>query len=86
MDGAESYPQMILTGDDNFAVNGVRVQPGILNLSTNSSVTWTKERHNGAGNIGIADGSVQQVTSEGLNFALANSAATNQPAIRLVIP
>jgi prepilin-type processing-associated H-X9-DG protein len=86
LDGDEAYPQMILTGDDNLAVNGVRVPPGILNLSTNSSVTWTKERHNGAGNIGIADGSVQQATSEGFTVALANSADTNQPAIRLVIP
>lgn len=86
LDGDEAYPQMILTGDDNLAVNGVRVPPGILNLSTNSSVTWTKERHNGAGNIGIADGSVQQATSEGFTGALTNSADTNQPAIRLVIP
>jgi prepilin-type N-terminal cleavage/methylation domain-containing protein/prepilin-type processing-associated H-X9-DG protein len=86
LDGTETYPQMILTGDDNLAVNGLRVQPGILNLITNSSVTWTKERHNGSGNIGIADGSVQQVSSKGLNFTLANSAVTNQPAIRLVIP
>ena len=54
LDASKAYPQMILAGDDNLAVNGVRVQPGILNLSTNSSVTWTKERHNGAGNIGIA--------------------------------
>jgi len=86
LDGNESCPEMILTGDNNLAVNGVRVPPGIFNLSTNSSVTWTKERHNGAGNIGIADGSVQQANSEGFNVALANSAATNQPATRLVIP
>jgi prepilin-type processing-associated H-X9-DG protein len=86
LDGNEAYPQMILTGDDNLAVNGVRVPPGILNLSKNSFVTWTKERHNGAGNIGVADGSVQQVTSPGFNSALADSTATNQPAIRFVIP
>jgi prepilin-type processing-associated H-X9-DG protein len=86
LDGSEAYPQMILTGDDNLAVDGVRFPPGILNLSMNSSVTWTKERHNGAGNIGIADGSVQQVTSRGFNFALSNSTTTNQSAIRFVIP
>lgn len=86
LDGTKVYPQMILTGDDNLAVNGVRVPPGILNLSMNSSVTWTKERHKGVGNIGIADGSVALVTSKGLKFALANSSATNPPAIRLVIP
>jgi prepilin-type N-terminal cleavage/methylation domain-containing protein len=86
LDATEAYPQMLLTGDDNLAINGVRAPSGILNFSTNSSVMWTKNRRNGAGNVGIADGSVQQVTSKGLNFALANSADTNQPAIRLVIP
>ena len=82
LDGNETNPQMILAGDDNLAVNGVRVYPGILNLSTNSSVTWTKERHNGTGNIGLADGSVQSITSDSLKSSLANSTVTN----RLVIP
>src|SRR5208283_468971 len=59
LDAADAYPQMILYGDDNLAVNGVRVRPGILNLWTNTSVAWTKERHGGAGNIALSDGSVQ---------------------------
>jgi prepilin-type N-terminal cleavage/methylation domain-containing protein/prepilin-type processing-associated H-X9-DG protein len=79
LDGNGTDPQMILIGDDNLLVNGTRVQPGILNLSANNSVAWTKERHNGAGNIGLADGSVQQVTSDGFKSALIT---TN----RLVIP
>jgi prepilin-type N-terminal cleavage/methylation domain-containing protein/prepilin-type processing-associated H-X9-DG protein len=79
LDADESNPQTILLGDDNLAVKGVRVPPGILNLSTNSSVAWTKERHNGNGNIGLADGSVQQTTSDGFKSALTG---TN----RLVIP
>ena len=83
LDANKKYPQMILDGDDNLAVNGVRVPPGILNLQTNASVAWTKERHHGAGNLGMADGSVQQATSAGLSAALVNSSfATN----RLVIP
>jgi prepilin-type N-terminal cleavage/methylation domain-containing protein/prepilin-type processing-associated H-X9-DG protein len=82
LDVTPSKPQMILAGDDNLAVNGVRIYPGILSLPTNSSVTWTKERHNGTGNILLADGSVQSITSDSLKSALANSAATN----RLVIP
>jgi len=81
LDAAEAYPQMILDGDDNLAVNGVRVPPGVLNLSMNCSVTWTKERHNGVGNIGIADGSVTQTSNRGLKQIFA-SGVTN----RFVIP
>ena len=37
---------MILDGDDNLAVDGVRVKPGILNLWTNSP---SRGRKNGIG-------------------------------------
>jgi prepilin-type processing-associated H-X9-DG protein len=71
---ADTYPSVILDGDDNLAVNGVRVKPGILKLpTTNFSLTWTKGRHHGFGNIGMADGSVssvQQITSAFLNLAV----------------
>jgi competence protein ComGC len=83
LDAEKKYPQMILSGDDNLAVNGVRVRPGILNLWTNASVGWTKERHGVAGNIALVDGSAQQTTASTLQSALANTGvATN----RLVIP
>ncbi len=87
LEAADTYPQMILDGDDNLAVNGVRVKPGILNLPTTNSLTWTKERHHSAGNIGMADGSVQQTTSDTFNLAVI--AATNGAPVstyRLVIP
>jgi competence protein ComGC len=89
LDAFESYPQMILDGDDNLAVDGVRVQPGILNIWTNSSIAWTKERHRFNGNIGLADGSVMQVTIAGLNRAIAdstNGVPTNAVPPRWVIP
>jgi prepilin-type processing-associated H-X9-DG protein len=89
LDAAETYPQMIMTGDDNLAVNGVRVKPGILNLSINSPVTWTKERHKSNGNIGMADGSAMQVTIAGLRTAIAastNGVPTNAIPPRWVIP
>jgi type II secretory pathway pseudopilin PulG len=85
-DAEEKYPQMILAGDDNLAVNGVRVRPGILNLWTNASVGWTKERtgkFHGPGNIVLVDGSAQQTTASTFQSALTNTGfATN----RLVIP
>lgn len=87
LEAADTYPQMILDGDDNLAVNGVRVKPGILDLPTANSLTWTKQRHRGVGNIGMADGSVQQTTINTLNSAVI--AATNGAPVstyRLVIP
>jgi prepilin-type processing-associated H-X9-DG protein len=88
-DAAEAYPQMILDGDDNLMVNGVQVKPGILNLWTNATVAWTKERHRFNGNIGLADGSVAQATSAGLISAVASSTSgdpTNNIPNRWVIP
>jgi prepilin-type N-terminal cleavage/methylation domain-containing protein/prepilin-type processing-associated H-X9-DG protein len=81
LDANETNPQMILSGDDNLAVNGVGVRSGILNLTTNFPVGWTKERHGGGGNILLSDGSAQQVNTSGLMFAISNAAPS-----RLVIP
>ena len=87
LDASDAYPQTILDGDDNLAINGVRVPPGILNLGTNANISWTKERHGGCGNLGMADGSVQQATIGGLSAALVNSSTgTNSVANRFVIP
>ena len=81
-DAVEAHPQMILDGDDNLTVGGVRVRPGILNFQTNATVGWTKDRHHGAGYLGLADGSVQQLTTDGLRQALQQTgAATNRLAI-----
>jgi len=81
LDGNEASPQLILTGDDNLAVNDVPARTGILTLSTNSTVAWTSARHKFVGNIGIADGSVQQVTTHGLFSAISNAAAPSRFAI-----
>ncbi len=89
LDTVEAYPNMILDGDDNLAVDGVRVKPGILNLWTNATVAWTKERHRFNGNIGLADGSVAQTTSAGLISAvvsITNGVPTNNVQNRWVIP
>lgn len=83
----ETNANMILDGDDNLANNGMRVKPGILNLPTTNSLAWTRERHRGAGDIGMADGSVLQTTPATLNAAIIN--ATNGAPVttyRWVIP
>jgi len=78
----ESVPQMLLSGDDCMAVDGKPVKPGILMLSTNAAVSWTKARHNRQGNVGLADGSVMAIDTPGLRRALVNTGvATNRLAI-----
>jgi prepilin-type processing-associated H-X9-DG protein len=80
LDAVDTQPQTLLSGDDNLTVNGKIVQPGVLTLHTSDRLAWTKERHNGGGNILFADSSVQQATSADLT-SMARL-ATN----RLVIP
>jgi type II secretory pathway pseudopilin PulG len=82
LDATTNDTQRLLVGDDNLAVNDVPARPGILTLWTNSPVAWTAARHKFVGNLGLADGSVQQVTTKGLISAISNAAAPS----RLVIP
>jgi len=78
VDATEAYPQMLLSGDDNFEIQGVPIKSGLLELSTNTPISWTAARHKFVGNLSIADGSVQQVTQSGLSSALV---ITNRIAI-----
>ena len=83
LDASDAFPQMILSGDDNLLVNGSPVASGNLALPTNAIVTWSKYRHNGGGNIGLADGSAQQVAGpDGISAFVSAGAMTN----RIVIP
>jgi competence protein ComGC len=89
LDAAETYPQMIMMGDDNLALDGVPVKPGLLEVSANGTISWTDERHRRVGNLVMADGSAMQVTSAGLNLAIAastNGVPTNAVPPRWVIP
>jgi len=93
LDADQDHPQMLLSGDDNLAIDGVPVKSGLAQFSTNADVAWTSGRHisykehfwtptHGLGNIGLADGSVQQDTSIGLQQAFKQTGlATNRLAI-----
>jgi len=75
-------PQAILSGDDNFEINDTPVKSGLLELSTNAPITWSAARHKFAGNISLADGSVQTVNNSGLtNLVHQTGLATNRLAI-----
>lgn len=78
----ESNPQLWLTGDRNIT-NGLATVRGVLNVPTNSPVGWTKKLHEAKGNLALADGSVQQLTSSALLRSLRTQ--TNA-ALQLALP
>ncbi|MCP5524110.1 MAG: hypothetical protein H7A46_21440 [Verrucomicrobiales bacterium] len=70
METGELLPQMILVGDDNLITNGVPVGSGWLIPQTNLIVGYGKDRHESCGNVGMSDGSAQQLTSARLGDSL----------------
>ena len=76
-------PQAILSGDGNFELGGKPVNPGLLSVGTNDPVGWSASRHILCGNLVMGDGSVQQVTSNGLRISFLNA---NMATNRLAIP
>ena len=82
VDATDVLPQMFLTGDDNLAVNGARIKDQMVTLRGDAAISWTKERHSYQGNVGLADGSVQQFSAERLRAALGyTGVATNRLAV-----
>jgi len=82
MDAKTNLPSAFLSGDDNFLVNDLATKSGILSLTTNNPVAWSKARHEKQGNAGLADGSVQGFSSSALRNALANTGVeTNRLAM-----
>lgn len=85
LDADETRPQTILSGDRNI-IGGVSNGAWLVFRATNTP-SWTREIHQHVGNIGLGDGSVQQVTTQFLarQFQAALASQTN-PIIRLAIP
>ena len=82
LDANTNRSQAFISGDDNFAVGGVPVKSGLLEISTNAPITWTAARHEFTGNIGLADGSVEQVNDQLLvQKMIETGLATNRLAI-----
>ena len=95
LETANTNQQIFLSGDDNFIVDGGAVKSGLVQIAANANVSWASGRHVSydahfwtpphdkfVGNIGLADGSVQMVTTRGLQQAIQNTGlATNRLAI-----
>ena len=81
VDAIDTSPGMILTADHNMTYNNppTGVRAGLLYwMGTNwtsaaAAPGWDSGVHNDAGNLGMADGSVQEVSKSGLQQALQNS-------------
>ena len=74
LDASEISPQVFLDGDRNLT-SDAPPENGILKLVPGQSLSWTPSIHVNQGNIGLADGSVQQFSNSGLPRALRNSGA-----------
>jgi prepilin-type N-terminal cleavage/methylation domain-containing protein len=101
VDAEETRPQSVLTGDRNIqgggagptiggspsveftdpGQNGNPTQP-----SPNVTATWTSATHTKAGNIGIGDGSVSQVTDQGFQKQIQASWQGGTLQNRLLMP
>jgi hypothetical protein len=81
VDATQTNAMMLLSGDRNIT-NGTAITRGLLELTTNRPTGWTSELHFKSGNVGLADASVQQVTTLGLRSLLeAAGSATNRIAL-----
>jgi prepilin-type processing-associated H-X9-DG protein len=84
LDGDETQPAFFLAGDRNLTSNGVPIPAGIFTIKSGAKLAWTIKTHQGLGNVGLCDGSVQQLTSAALTAMAAASSGTN--VMRLLIP
>jgi len=82
LEASSTNYQCFLSGDRNIA-NSAGLQNRILYASTNDPVRWTESMHVGNGNIGLSDGSVQQLSTSRLRQAIAN---TGFQTNRLLMP
>jgi prepilin-type N-terminal cleavage/methylation domain-containing protein len=85
-DSGETDPQQILFGDENIGTSITLGAPAPTRYSsaqtlgngtfTTLNVAWTIDTHNKVGNIGLSDGSVQQLSTSGLKSTFGNSTNT----------
>ena len=87
LDADETMPQTILSGDRNLTSLTIKPIKGVLNITPNDRVEWTKAMHNQAGNVALADGSASQATSMQLSKQFqAALVSTTQAVHRIALP
>jgi len=83
LDGDDSFPLAILSGDDNLPLNGTHVPSGLVTITNYSQLSWIPGRHSQSGYVGFADGSAQDLKQFNSTNTY-NFTSTNQ--IHLAIP
>lgn len=80
----ETKPDTILSGDRNISTNS-SILIGLFDVQKPDALQWTRDIHQHAGNIALADGSVSQTTTETVRKTFRRALATSN-SIRLAIP
>ena len=94
LNAGKNHPQEVLSGDDNFLLNGSPIKSGLFEVTSNTPFAWDDTRHFdvrkngwfsktkiGYGNLLMADGSVQIIYQDGLRQAFQQTGVTNRLAI-----
>jgi hypothetical protein len=86
VDATKGKGSSFLCGDRNIT-NGIAIQDGLLELTTNAPAGWTDEIHDRKGAVLLADGSVNQFTDVKLRAAIAKTGlATNRLQMPVTSP
>jgi prepilin-type N-terminal cleavage/methylation domain-containing protein len=90
LDAEETKPQSILSGDRNIRDlnSGIMTfaYSAVNNIDSDTTIFWTKDVHNAQGNIGLGDGSVQQVTDALLRRQIQSALRSTGSDCRLQRP
>jgi hypothetical protein len=82
----QSRPQMILTGDRNLTTNG-RLALGLIGVTSNTVLGLAPILHKNSINVGLADGSAQQMPESMLQrLNGAQLASSSNQSVLLAIP
>jgi prepilin-type processing-associated H-X9-DG protein len=82
LEADETQPRRFLAGDRNLT-NNVPLEGEIMLLQAGQQIEWTAALHGNEGNIGMADGSVQQMSNERVRQAVKQ---TGLETNRLAMP
>jgi type II secretory pathway pseudopilin PulG len=90
LDAADEWPDMPLSGDSHLTTDR-SASNRVLTVQSNDVVRWGSARHGELGNLGLSDGSAQQVNSVLLNSNFNASLTTYQKVrtnapLRLALP
>jgi prepilin-type processing-associated H-X9-DG protein len=62
LSAVDQRPMDAVIGDRNILIDGVRAPAGLMTVRSNQSLLWDQDIHRGRGNVGLVDGSVQQLS------------------------